>query len=191
MSYLIRELKPAFERLSEPLVALMEKSGLTPNGVTVAGMLFVAGGSISLYMDEKILSFVLMLLGGLCDALDGSLARRMGKESDFGAFLDSLLDRVSDALPYIAIALSSNDRIVSLLAMFSMLFSYTVSYARARAEGLGYQLKVGLFERTERWSVLLAGVALDLLPLALTIIVAGSFITTLQRAYIFKRLQEE
>lgn len=72
--------------------------------------------------------------------------------------------------------------------MLAVVFSFTVSYARARAEGLGYELQVGLFERPERWTVLLAGVILDLIPLAVGIILVGSFFTTLQRVYIFKKL---
>ncbi|MCS7196400.1 MAG: CDP-alcohol phosphatidyltransferase family protein [Aquificaceae bacterium] len=188
MSYIVRELKPAFERFSEPLVALLQRFGLTPNMITLGGLLFVATGSFLLYYGAKVLSFMFLLIGALSDALDGNLARRLGKDSTFGAFLDSLLDRVSDALPFIAIALSAGGGPLSLLALLALLFSYTVSYARARAEGLGYELKVGLFERAERWVVLLLGLLLDVLPLALTLIVLGSFITTLQRVYTFRKL---
>ncbi|MEN3028261.1 MAG: CDP-alcohol phosphatidyltransferase family protein [Aquificaceae bacterium] len=188
MSYIARELKPAFERFSEPLVALLQRLGLTPNMITFAGLLFVVTGSFLLYYGAKVLSFMFLLIGALSDALDGNLARRLGKGSTFGAFLDSLLDRVSDALPFIAIALSAPDKLLSLLALLALLFSYTVSYARARAEGLGYELRVGLFERAERWVVLLFGLLLDVLPLALTLIALGSFITTLQRVYTFRKL---
>ena len=73
--------------------------------------------------------------------------------------------------------------------MLAMVFSYTVSYARARAEWLGYELKVGAFERPERWIVLLLGIALDMFLLAVLIIAIGSLFTTLQRAYIFMKIQ--
>ncbi len=189
MSYIARELKPTFERLIEPLVMLLKKLGATPNAITVAGLVFVVIGSYFLYLQEYFLSFIFLLVGALSDAIDGSLARRAGKSSDFGAFLDSLLDRVSDAIPFIAIALSAQDKLLSLLALTSLVFSYTVSYSRARAEGLGYELKVGLFERPERWTILLVGIILQQLLITLSIITIGSLITTLQRAYTFKKLQ--
>lgn len=189
MSYLVRELKPTFERLIEPLVDLLNKLGTTPNLITILGLLLVAIGSLFLYLGQSFISFIFLLLGALCDAIDGSLARRLGKNSPFGAFFDSLMDRVSDALPFIAISLSSEDKVLSLFSMLAMVFSYTVSYARARAEGLGYELKVGAFERPERWIVLLLGIALDMVLLAVLIIAIGSLFTTLQRAYIFMKIQ--
>ncbi|MCS7262410.1 MAG: CDP-alcohol phosphatidyltransferase family protein [Aquificaceae bacterium] len=188
MSYIVRELKPAFERLAEPVVSFLQRLGATPNTVTLTGFLLVVCGSVFLYYGNYPASFFLLLGGGLADALDGSLARRMGRSSPFGAFLDSLVDRVSDALPFVALALSWQDTELSLLALMALLFSYTVSYARARAEGLGYELKVGLFERTERWILLLAGLLLNVLPLAVALIALGSFITTLQRVYTFRKL---
>ena len=189
MSYLVRELKPTFERLIEPLVDLLNKLGTTPNLITILGLLLVAIGSLFLYIGQNFISYIFLLMGALCDAIDGSLARRLGKNSPFGAFFDSLMDRVSDALPFIAISLSSEDKVLSLFSMLAMVFSYTVSYARARAEGLGYELKVGAFERPERWIVLLLGIALDLVLLAVLIIAIGSLFTTLQRAYIFMKIQ--
>ncbi len=188
MSYIVRELKPTFEKLTEPLVLLLQRLGATPNFITFLGLLLVALGSIVLYLGYTLLSFFLLLLGALSDAIDGALARRLGKSSSFGAFIDSLLDRVSDALPFIAIALSSEDKVLSVVSLLAMLFSFTVSYARARAEGLGYELKVGLFERPERWMVLLTGIALDLIFPAVFLIALGSLATTLQRVYIFRKL---
>ncbi len=189
MSYLVRELKPTFERLVEPLVDLLKKLGITPNLITLLGLFLVAIGALFLYLGQNLLSFIFLLLGALCDAIDGSLARRSGRNSPFGAFFDSLMDRISDALPFIAIALSSEDKVLSLFSMLAMVFSYTVSYARARAEGLGFELKVGTFERPERWIVLLLGIALDMVFLAVLIIAIGSLFTTLQRAYIFMKIQ--
>ncbi|MCY0866165.1 MAG: CDP-alcohol phosphatidyltransferase family protein [Aquificaceae bacterium] len=189
MSYLVRELKPTFERLIEPLVDLLNKLGTTPNLITILGLFLVAIGALFLYLGQNFISFIFLLLGALCDAIDGSLARRSGRNSPFGAFFDSLMDRISDALPFIAIALSSEDKVLSLFSMLAMVFSYTVSYARARAEGLGFELKVGTFERPERWIVLLLGIALDMVFLAVLIIAIGSLFTTLQRAYIFMKIQ--
>lgn len=123
MSYLVRELKPTFERLIEPLVDLLNKLGTTPNLITILGLLLVAIGSLFLYLGQNFISFIFLLLGALCDAIDGSLARRLGKNSPFGAFFDSLMDRVSDALAFIAISLSSEDKVLSLFSMLAMVFS--------------------------------------------------------------------
>ncbi len=191
MSYIVRELKPTFEKFFEPLVNLFGRLGISPNLITVTGLFLVGLGSFALYFKENLLAFLLLSLGALCDFLDGSLARRLGKNSLFGSFIDSLFDRISDALPFIAIALSSEDKMISLLAMLSLLFSFTVSYTRARAEGLGYELKIGLLERPERWIVLLIGVALNLINLAIFIIALGSLYTTAQRVYTFKKLTKE
>lgn len=191
MSYIVRELKPTFEKFTEPLVNLFGRLGISPNLITFAGLFLVGLGSFALYFKENLLAFLLLSLGALCDFLDGSLARRLGKNSLFGSFIDSLFDRISDALPFIAIALSSEDKMISLLAMLSLLFSFTVSYTRARAEGLGYELKIGLLERPERWIVLLIGVVLNLINLAIFIIALGSLYTTAQRVYTFKKLTEE
>ena len=191
MSYIVRELKPTFEKFFEPLVNLFGRLGISPNLITVTGLFLVGLGSFALYFKENLLAFLLLSLGALCDFLDGSLARRLGKNSLFGSFIDSFFDRISDALPFIAIALSSEDKMISLLAMLSLLFSFTVSYTRARAEGLGYELKIGLLERPERWIVLLIGVALNLINLAIFIIALGSLYTTAQRVYTFKKLTKE
>lgn len=188
MSYVVRELKPTFDRLTQPFAELMRRLGLTPNAITIVGLFFVSLGSLMLYYEKNLLAFLFLLTGALCDTLDGSLARQSGKSSEFGAFLDSLTDRVSDALPFVAIALSSEDEMLSFMAMTAVVFSYTVSYARARAEGLGYSLKVGIFERAERWIVLLTGVILDMLMIATMIVAIGSFVTTLQRVYTFRKL---
>jgi phosphatidylglycerophosphate synthase len=120
-------------------------------------LFLVAVGSYFLHLKAYLLSFVFLLLGALCDALDGAIARKTKRNSPFGAFLDSLTDRFSDALPFIAIALSSQDKVLSFFSLLALVFSFGVSYARARAEGLGFELRVGFFERTERWVVLLSG----------------------------------
>jgi phosphatidylglycerophosphate synthase len=185
MSYLTRELKPYFERSFMPLIDAISKAKVHPNFLTVFGLFLVAVGSYFLYLKAHLLSFVFLLLGALCDALDGAIARKTKQNSPFGAFLDSLTDRFSDALP-----LSSQDKILSFLSLLALIFSFGVSYARARAEGLGFELRVGFFERTERWVVLLAGVLLQQIFLALILLVVGSFLTLIQRVYTFMKFSQ-
>ncbi|ADO46081.1 CDP-alcohol phosphatidyltransferase [Hydrogenobacter thermophilus TK-6] len=185
MSYLVRELKPHFERNIQPLLTLLSKAHVDPNVITLLGLVFVIVGSFFLYMHTYFWSFVFLALGGFADAIDGALARKNGSKNEFGAFLDSLTDRFSDAFPLIAISLSS-EKLFSFISLLALVFSFGVSYARARAEGLGHELKVGLFERPERWITLLLGILIGAIELALMVILLGSFITLIQRVYAFK-----
>ncbi len=185
MSYLTRDIKPHFEKAIEPLVQLLTKLRISPNAITIAGLLLVVLGSVFLYLQEYLISFFLLLIGGLGDAIDGTLARKTNLKNDIGSFLDSVVDRFSDSAPFIAISLSLEDKTISFLSLLALIFSYGVSYTRAKAESLGYDLKVGLFERTERWIVLLAGILLGIVEVAITIILIGSLITLLQRIFTF------
>ncbi len=171
----------------EPLLTVLAKAHVNPNAITLLGLVFVIIGSVFLYRHMYFWSFVFLALGGLADAIDGSLARKSGTKSDFGAFLDSLVDRFSDALPFIAISLSAEERYLSFLSLLALVFSFGVSYAKARAEGLGHTLNVGTFERTERWLTLLVGVALNMIEISVFVILFGSLITVLQRVFAFKR----
>jgi phosphatidylglycerophosphate synthase len=186
MSYLVREIKPHFEKSIQPILTVLTRVHVNPNTMTLLGLVFVIVGSIFLYMRMHFWSFVFLALGGFADALDGSLARKNGTKSEFGAFLDSLVDRFSDASPFIAISLSSEEDYLSFLSLLALVFSFGVSYAKARAESLGIALNVGTFERTERWLTLLAGILLNMIEISVLVIFLGSFITVLQRVFAFK-----
>jgi len=129
----------------------------------------------------------------LCDMLDGQLARKTGKESSNGAFLDSVVDRLEEGLVYGALIYYYINHDLSMIwvVIGAWIFSYMVSYTRARAEALGIELKEGFFERPVRVVVLLAGIFLYplLLSLSLWIIFIGTVITAFQRFSIgMKRL---
>ncbi len=133
------------------------------------------------------MALIFLTLGALSDALDGALARKTGGSSTFGAFLDSVVDRFSDALPFIAIALRY-EGITALGSLLALVFSFGVSYTRARAEGLGYELRAGIFERPERWTVLLLSLLAGYPEVGVWVVFTGSLITTLQRVYTFRKL---
>ncbi|SNZ07072.1 CDP-diacylglycerol--glycerol-3-phosphate 3-phosphatidyltransferase [Persephonella hydrogeniphila] len=182
MSQIIKQLKPVFEELFSPVVSFLNKIGITPNFLTFSGIIFVLASSYFIYTGEFLTGGILLLIGNLCDALDGTLARKFNKESKFGAFLDSVIDRFSDFLPVIAIGLYlKEDDTVLLLSIFAVLFSFMVSYTRARAEGLGIDCKVGIMERAERSVVLILSLIFDFIVAGLLIIAIGALITTLQR----------
>lgn len=193
MAQFVKELRPHIERVFDPLLEFLEQRGVSPNFVTVCGFILVLVGSLMLYLDIAIVAFVFLLFGALSDAIDGALARRLKKSSTFGAFFDSLFDRFSDAAPLIAIALRDQGGILSVACMLAIVFSFSVSYARARAEGLGFDLKSGIFERTERWVVLLSGIVLsifyqDAILWSVSLLALGGLITTVQRVISFRNL---
>ncbi len=192
MSYITREFKPYLEKGLSPLVDRLIYLKVHPNSITILGLFFVAGGSFLIYTENKYYGIALLVIGALMDAIDGHLARKTGLQSPFGAFLDSTVDRISDALPLIAVAVifAKQDAYGYLLITISaILFSFLVSYTRARAEALGIKNIGGLFERTERWIVLILGLSTGFEIYAITIIAVGSAYTTLERIYYtFKQL---
>jgi archaetidylinositol phosphate synthase len=137
--------------------------GLTPNIITGIGVLlaflsaFAYGewrGNTSWGTFFLLLAFVLLLLSGFCDALDGIVARLYGQITVFGGFLDSVLDRYADAAVYVGIIVSG--LCIPLCGLIAMAGSLLVSYSRARAEAAGIKMEsVGLAERAERMIILL------------------------------------
>jgi len=190
MSFVSREFKPYFERSIHPIVDFLSERGVHPNLITLAGFFLIALGSLFLYYGANFIAFLLLSVGALLDAIDGAVARRRGLESEFGAFLDSTVDRFSDAMPFLALGLMYSDLGEPAgvgLSFLALLGSYGVSYTRARAESLGVYGIGGVFERTERWITLLLGIIFDLIPLALLIIFLGGMATTFQRIYEVKK----
>ncbi len=184
MSFVTREFKPFLERGLSPLIEFLASKKVNPNLITLAGFFLILLGSVALFYGLKVTALFLLGAGAVLDALDGAVARRMGVDSEFGAFLDSTVDRFSDALPFLFLAVrygSEGEPWGVALSVLSLIASFGVSYSRARAEALGIYGLGGVFERTERWIVLLVGVALDLIPLALAVIFLGATLTTLQR----------
>ena len=128
----------------------------------------------------------MVLLGALCDALDGHLARTTKKVSKFGALLDSTLDRIADFLPLMGLALYFAEKLLWLVVvLLNILFWFLVSYIKARMEGLGVRKTIGgLFERTERLAVLIISLFTGWVELGLLVTLVGSAVTFLQRLYV-------
>jgi CDP-diacylglycerol--glycerol-3-phosphate 3-phosphatidyltransferase len=138
--------------------------GLTPNMITVIGVLLNAGVAAIIATGHLRVGGVLLLFASAFDMLDGAVARATGKISPFGGFFDSTLDRYSESIVYVGVLIYLLDRddattgaILTLVATSGALL---VSYARARAEAAGYKASVGILARTERVIVLSAGLIL-------------------------------
>jgi CDP-diacylglycerol--glycerol-3-phosphate 3-phosphatidyltransferase len=130
---------------------------------------------------------VALLFASTMDMLDGALARLTGKASPFGAALDSVVDRLAEAIILLGVQMHyirTGDNPIAYLAFGAMVASFMVSYIRARGEGLGVTMKEsGLFTRTERVIVMVAGLLTGWVPAALAIIFVTSLFSALQRMY--------
>lgn len=132
---------------------------------------------------------VLIVLFGPLDALDGRLARLRGRSTRFGAFLDSTLDRVADSALLVALVplIEPMPSGQAYLLLAALVLSWLVPYTRARAEGLGLVCRDGILPREVRLAVLAAGLLLEQIVAALTIMVILSAITVLQRGWLVWR----
>jgi len=148
LSQIIKSIKPHFERVISPIVYIFDKLNISPNMLTITGLLITVTGTYFIFAKQFFTAGIILIIGAIFDAIDGALARRTNKTTKFGAFLDSTVDRIADFLPLFALAYYfKDDTIFFFITMGAILFSFLVSYTRARAEGLGIDCKVGIFER--------------------------------------------
>jgi CDP-diacylglycerol--glycerol-3-phosphate 3-phosphatidyltransferase len=186
--------KDAARQLLYPLVRLLSAMRVRPDTLTVLGWALSLGSAVLFGLGYAQLAGVVMLLGGLFDALDGAVARESNRMSAFGAFLDSTLDRLSEAAIFVGIIFfysAAARPYEALLAGVAMTFSLLTSYARARAEGLGIECKVGLLERAGRIAILSVFTIVGLLTAGLYLVAAGALITTAQRIIHVRRATRE
>jgi soluble lytic murein transglycosylase len=179
---------------SDPAGRTLFRLRLRPNHLTMIGMvvsLFAAAAFIAGHLRS---AGLLLVTAGLCDMLDGSLARVSGQVTAFGAFLDSVIDRYSDLVVLLAIvvlfARTPNAR-GALVAMAALVGSVMVSYTKARAEGIGVECEVGMMERPERMLCLIAGALFDVLEPALWVLAILSNVTALHRIIFTRRAMHD
>ena len=170
--------------------------GMTPNALTIIGFLAMCVIGVVLANGYLALGGVLIILAGIFDALDGSLARLTNRVTKFGAFLDSTTDRFAEGAVYLGIMywyLQHGATFVAYLVYFTLLGSLMVSYARARAEGIGVECKEGMMTRFERIALLIIGLILTAffgdLPVfaVLAILAVFTNITAVQRMWLVYR----
>jgi len=189
-----------------PLGNLLLKLGVSPNAVTLVGTLGVCAGALICFPQGWLFAGVLVIsVFVFSDMLDGYMARSSGQTSAFGAFLDSTLDRVGDAAIFGGLAMyyvgpgDSEWRVA--LAIYCLTMGAVTSYARARAESLGMQAKVGIAERADRLVSILAmtGIAdllrllgvgdgvMWLIPITLAVLAVASTVTVVQRILVVRQ----
>jgi len=172
-----------------PIARAMGRVGIHPNTITILGLLLQAGVGVVFGLGYITLGGWLLLAVAPVDALDGALARALGKQSRFGAFLDSTLDRISDAVLILGLTahyLRQGTFIVVVLLFVSLVAVLMVSYTRARAEALGFPCKVGLLTRLERIALIGVLSAVGLPIVMIWALAALSVVTVVQRVlYVY------
>ena len=181
-----QNLQDRFIKLLSPLVTLFTKWGLNPNSFTIAGVIITSIGAAAFLTGFIRLAGIFILLGGLCDTIDGLLARTTGKASRFGALLDSTVDRYAELIMFFGIAgyfFYLDDFTTAAGTFLALSGSFMVSYSRARAESLGYDAKVGLMQRPERIVLIGLGavVHINAFKLAIWLVAFLANFTALQR----------
>ncbi|MEW6747570.1 MAG: CDP-alcohol phosphatidyltransferase family protein [Planctomycetota bacterium] len=180
-------------RLLHPLALVLRRAGVTANQVTVAGVVLNGGAAALILGDRLVVAGIVYLVAGSFDLLDGVVARLRGG-SRFGAYVDSVLDRVSEGIVFAAIAghLAERGRpAAAVLAVIALLGSVLISYSRARAEGLGCECEVGIVTRPERVLLLGAGLLFGFLVEAILVLVPLCTVVVIQRTiHTYRQLEK-
>lgn len=185
--------KEAVRATLRPIVGLAMALHITPNTITVFGVLVTFLASALVAGGWLLLGAAILTAGSLLDAVDGALARAQGGGTAFGSFLDSTLDRVGEAILYIGVAgwflfTFEEPAWPVLLTLAALSGSFLVSYSRARAEGIGLSASVGLAPRTERLVLVIAGIAVAGIGYDLGLIAALAIIGVLTTATVLQRI---
>jgi CDP-diacylglycerol---glycerol-3-phosphate 3-phosphatidyltransferase len=188
-----------------PVGDFLLRRGVSPNAVTLVGTLGVVAGAVVCFPQGWLLAGVLVIsLFVFSDMLDGYMARTSGQVSPFGSFLDSTLDRIGDAAIFGGLTMyyvgPGDNRWWAGLAVYCLSMGSVTSYARAKAESLGMQAKVGIAERADRLVAILLAVGLAdllrllgvdddvmwLIPIALGLLAVASTVTVVQRVLVVR-----
>jgi CDP-diacylglycerol--glycerol-3-phosphate 3-phosphatidyltransferase len=192
-------------RLASRYVSRLARTRVSPNALTTAGVLLCAGAAVLIPFEDRNkflfywLAAALFIVGSILDVLDGALARQSNKATPFGAFLDSLSDRVSEGFVLAAIALvfaRAGDDIAVVFCVAAVAGSFLVSYARAKAELIGLKGDIGIGSRAERVAVISSGLILAPLGVPLQwfiyLLAVTAWLTVLQRILsVRKQLRKE
>ena len=212
-----KNIRDQFEAIADSIAGVLVRLKVSPNALTLLGLILSGVAGVFYSTGAFFWGGCLVLFSGVCDALDGTLARKAGKTSRLGAFIDSTFDRIGEIFIFLGLIwyFSGGHKIVSstdsyysevqspltvLFIILAVTGSLMVSYTRARSEGLGLECKVGLAQRPERMILLIIGsllgglpaVGLFLMQITLFAIAILANITAVQRIlFIRKKLLEE
>ncbi len=181
-----------FGRIFTPVARALVKAGVSPDVVTIVGTLGVMAGALLLFpRGEFFWGTIVITAFVFSDIVDGTMARMIGRSSSWGAYLDSTLDRFGDAAVFAGLAMyfagDGDNDLLAALCLYNLSVGSIVSYAKARAEGLGMTANVGIAERSDRLVLILVAAGFDgvgvpgVLRAALIVLAVASTITLFQR----------
>ncbi|WP_432533630.1 phosphatidylinositol phosphate synthase [Kineococcus arenarius] len=186
-------------RIFTPLARLLLRLGIGPDAVTMAGTLGVVVSALVLFPLGQ-LAWGAVAVGAfvLSDTVDGIMARSLGRSGRWGAYLDSTLDRFGDAAVFgglvVWFARGGDSPATAGLALLCLVLGSLVSYAKARAEGLGFTADVGIAERSDRLLAVLAGALavglgapVPVMTVVLVLLAVASLVTVVQRMAVVRR----
>jgi CDP-diacylglycerol--glycerol-3-phosphate 3-phosphatidyltransferase len=190
--------RPVLARVVDPVAAALLRAGVSPDAITVLGTLGVVTGALAFFpRGELFVGTLVVTVFVLTDMLDGAMARRIERRSVFGAWLDSTCDRLADAAVFSGLVLwlvgEGDDLLLAGVALFCLVAGSLVSYAKARAEGLGLRCDVGFAERAERLIIVLVAAGFSglgvtwALPVGLWALAVASAVTVVQRLLEVRR----
>ncbi len=177
-------MRKTFKVVLDPVAAFFLKLGLTPNMVTILGLILSIAAAVFAGMGKFLVAGLILLVGAPFDAVDGAMARQLGKPTRFGGFFDSVIDRYSElfmmgGLLYYYVG--QGNKLASLLVFIAAAGSVMVSYVRARAEGQAFTAKVGILSRVERMIALVLFLIIGKPLIAIWIIAILANFTAIQR----------
>lgn len=175
---MLSRFKPIISVILQPLTEKIASLGVKPNHLTVLAILIGLGSAYFILTGKVFEGVAFLFLSAFLDALDGALARNENLKSEFGGFLDSVMDRYVDAAIIISIGIHADQILLASLAVVGALM---VSYTRAKAEQIIDRCDVGIAERGERTIILIAGLMLDLNYYSLLLVTILSHLTAIHR----------
>jgi CDP-diacylglycerol--glycerol-3-phosphate 3-phosphatidyltransferase len=186
--------KAPLHRFFDPVTRLLLRVGARPNHLTVLGLGVSITAAYVFSLGRLRWGAVLLAVAGLFDFFDGAVARLAGSESDYGAFLDSVVDRYSDVAILFGILVyyqQRGDTVGSVLTMATLAGTFMTSYTKARAQSIGVRCDIGMIERPERLIALIAGAVFHQLTPAMALLAVLTNVTAIQRIVYTRRIARD
>jgi CDP-diacylglycerol--glycerol-3-phosphate 3-phosphatidyltransferase len=188
------QMRGRFKGLLDTIGTFLNRLGINPNTLTMIGLAGNFIGALFLAQGKFLIGGLITLSMGPVDALDGTMARLRGEPSEFGGFVDSVVDRYSELIIYgglLVYYIHADDPLLVSLTFIAAAGSFLVPYIRARAEGLGFSAKVGILTRMERFLILTPSLVLSIPWLGIGIVALFANITAFQRIFSVRKQARE
>jgi CDP-diacylglycerol--glycerol-3-phosphate 3-phosphatidyltransferase len=186
--------KAPLHRFFDPVARLLFRARVRPNHLTVLGLGVSIAAAYVFSVGRLRWGAALLAVAGLFDFFDGAVARLAGSDSDYGAFLDSVVDRYSDLAVLLGILVyyeHTADTLGAILTMATLAGTVMTSYTKARAQSIGVSCEIGVMERPERLIALIAGATFHLLTLVMALLALLTNLTAIQRIVYTRKIARE